>query len=945
MASFYTALPGTPVAADAARHILAVVPVPEWPRVVVFVPTRRAVVTMREAFAEVLGAQVALLPRILPLAEIDTALLTLLGPRAVAVIEGIAPAMSASQQYYLLAAQVAAFLRRSGQDASLENALALAEQLMVLQEQCARAGVTLTRENLRQLVSADMAQHWEQSLTFLAILAEHWPVLEEELGVVIASCHEVLALKALAVAWREAPPEYPVFVVGSTASQEATAELLQVIAQMPSGTVVVPGLDPAMGEAEWERVAAGHPLFHVKRFLERCGVMPGDVRVLSQPSAAGVMAVPISESQKHLPRSVWLDVLAATSEIPLWRERPLGEYAQIRLVPCQHVESEARTVALMMREALEVPGKRTALVSPDEGLMTRVAAHLKRYGVTVDRLAQGTLALTEAGRLWVLLVAAAREPERLLHLRSLLHHPLMAVEPEFLAMMEPYWYGVTSRRAGQLPKLPEAVRAHPVGVALARLVRDLAQLGGWKWTASHWREGLQVLVSPWLKADTAFEAVDEALEALADAGVLGLMDIREFSRVLDERLDQPVRHGGIAAHPQLFMLTPIEARLQQFDRMILSGMTEDRWPGIAKPNAWLNLAAQAALGLPSPEHQVSLLAHDVLMLGSSAEVFLTWAKRDQGTPTTRSRFIERLVTFLAMHGVAEADVTASQYEAWAEALDQAAVFAPSAPAMPRPVQAARPTRLPVSAVKMLLDDPFSLYARHVLGLRELDAIDDDADASDFGSLAHAAIYQLTLHWNAQGRAADEGELGAMADAALRDFADRPSTALFWRLRLVRALQFVNRCEDERRDAGQTVQPEQPVEAVLDLGGDSITLHGRLDRLEEGALGRSVGDYKTGAIASTKEVSEGRDIQLLAYAMLLDALGMPVDTIEYWGLPHGKHPAKMTHVAVEQLEANGLSERLRAVLAAMRDEHTPLLATPDRYGHEYDGISRYDEWAG
>lgn len=890
--------------------------------------------SMRAAFQKVLGGKAVLLPRILPLAEVEQAILTLFAADAALVLEGIPPAMPEWQQRYLLAAQVAAFLRRreGHPEVMLDYVLALTDALMELQEQCARAGVTLTREKLRQLVSADMAQHWEQALDFLSILAEHWPGIEQAFGMTIAATREVRLLSALAQAWGEMPTDVPVFAVGSTGSQEATAALLQAIAGLPNGYVILPGLDSAIEPAQWQAVTAGHPLYHIKQFLERMGVAPMDVRLI--PSASGDVA-----------RSVWLEALCATAEIAQWRERALPLYDHIKLVPCAQAESEARVIALLLREALEVPGKRAALVTPDEGLMARVAAHMARYGVTVDRMAQGTLATTEYGSLWGLLLVALAEPERLIHLRSLLHHPLMKVDAYFLSALEPYWYGVATRRLGQLPKLPEALLTHDACHGVERFARELNRAARGQVVASEWLALCEGLLKPFLPRDiSGKEVLQTALEAVAEADVLGPMVLREFAELVRERLSQPVRHGGITAHPQLAMLTPVEARLEQFDRVILASMTDPVWPGGASPNPWLNVAAQAALGLPEPEAQVSLMAHDMLMLGSSAELFLTWPLRDQGSPTTRSRFVERLVTLLAVHGVDEAAVTAPQYEAWAQALYAADAFAPSTPILPRPSRKERPQRLPVSALDTLFADPFSVYAKYVLGLTELDAIDEEAQASDFGSLAHKAIHALTVHWNTEKRPASEEELQIMGDRALRDFADRPSTALFWRTRLLRALEFVNAVEQERRSERVMVTPELPVEATLSLTPqDALTLHGRLDRLEEGNH-LTIADYKTGQPPSVKEMLEGHATQLLAYAMLLEAQGKPAESVEYWRLPHGRHAGEITALPIAELVAQDLPQKLKAALAQMFDEATPFVASPDRYGHEYDGLSRYGEWA-
>ena len=45
---------------------------------------------------------------------------------------------------------------------------------------------------------------------------------------------------------------------------------------------------------------------------------------------------------------------------------------------------EATAIALMLREALEVPGQTGALVTPDRNLARRVAAELGRWNIAID---------------------------------------------------------------------------------------------------------------------------------------------------------------------------------------------------------------------------------------------------------------------------------------------------------------------------------------------------------------------------------------------------------------------------------------------------------------------------------------------------------------------------------------------------------------------------------
>ncbi len=934
MPNLFTVPAGLSIADITAAHLLARYTPEQLGKAVLFVPTRRSALMMRNAFQRVLAGKVAMLPRMVPLAEIEQEFLLLLGPRAFEILQDIPSAMPSAQQRYILTTQVAAFERKRMGAVTLSYALAMAEALMGLQEKCARAGVVMTQEALRALYYRDEAEHWRDALQFLGILTDNWPLIEEAYGMTIAAQREVRMLEALAQAWRDAPPEFPVIAIGSTGSQAATAKLLATIADLPQGAVILPGLDVAMEEETWQAVTPGHPLFHVKQLLDFWPVNPRDVTALGDT-----------------PPNLWLEALAPLPLIPAWKQRVAPEHAHVKLIPCRQAEEEARVISLLLREGLDNPAAQIALITPDEGLMARVATHMQRYGVALDRLNAGTLATTETGSLWTALIAAIAEPERQLHLRALLHHPSLATNAELLAGLEKGWHGLNRSRAGQLPRHEAALREHADYGGLSQFVQQLAKFSRQQHSASAWRELCeQLLASRNALSGQGADAVRECLAALDYADGFGPMAIEEFADVVAERLSAKWRDIGLHTHPRIHLLTPVEARLQHFDRVILANMQDVQWPGMLAINPWLNLAAEKALGLPGPEEAVSLMAHDVLMLGSHGEVFLTYPERDGGSPTARSRFIERLVTLLASHGIDESAITAAHYTQWAEALYASTEFAPEAPVRPLPPADQRPTRLPVTDIDKLFTDPFAIYCKHVLKLRPLDPIDATPEASDFGQLAHRAIEALAAHWNAESRPATEAELQQLASLALRELSERPNIDLFWRARLMGGLRYVNGVEAERRAVLSAVLCEEVQEATLTLPRDKqITLHGRIDRVEKGTEGLRIIDYKTGEIPTRKAILDGRALQLMAYAMLLSP-SEPVNAIEYWQLPRLGDVGEMLTIATpDALPA--LEEKLKEALAQMLDSETPFLARPvstsadERFGNDYDGVSRYDEWAG
>ncbi|MEJ0010604.1 MAG: PD-(D/E)XK nuclease family protein [Alphaproteobacteria bacterium] len=940
MSNILSIPPGPAFAEIAAAHLLETLG-GELPRAVVFVPNRRAGVTLRDGFTAASNGRPLLLPRILPLGDIDDELLLLLRPDGPAALASLSPAMSDWQRLCLLASQVRAFARsRLAGAISLEQALRLAGDLAQLQDRFTRAGIRPTMAQLEALVGADFATHWRHALEFLAIAFAHWPDIERDYGTVTQAAREIAAFELLTDAWSETPPGFPIYAVGSTASQPATARLLRTIAGLPGGGVILPGLDASLAPDVWETVAPGHPYFHLKSFLDLCGAAPGDVRMLAVPAP---------------PSRLWLEVLVSPDAIAGWRDAPPlapETWEALRLVACAHPEEEARVIALLMREAAD-GAERTALVTPDETLMQRVALHLKRWNVTVDRVAAGTLADTECGTLLAALLGVMLAPDRMLPLLSLLRHKLVRLAvpnawTSWLAQAEPALRGVVTTAPG---RLPAKIDAGNVTDRVARLLRQLLETGDRAQSASAWATDFAALLGDGApEAGEGAEAIAEILAGFAAADVLGPLELEAFAPLLATQLEAPWRQPLLSAHPNLAMLTPVEARLQHFDRVILGNLQARLWPGLSRSGPWLNLAQQEALGLPAPQEAASLAAHDLLMLGSAREVFLTWPLREGGAQVPRSPYIERLVARLALQGIAEDALAAPDYLSHARALYEAEAFAPEAQPFARPSAAQRPRELPVSALDDLFRDPYRIYARHVLGLKPLDEIDAEPEALDFGSLAHGMLKALGDHWSREGRAPDGEAMEALVEQALAKFSGRPGIALFWRDRLKRALAFVNAQEEARRCEVDSVAAEMSVKRAIEVApGESLTLTGRIDRLETTGGIEVIADYKTGRIPTKKEIGRGEAVQLLAYALLREAEGADVAALEYWKLPRAGAEAEIEALPVDETAKDEWLPALKAALASMLDPATPFLARPtggeERFEDDYAGISRYDEWAG
>src|SRR5262249_14927299 len=102
------------------------------------------------------------------------------------------------------------------------------------------------------LVPDDLDQYWQLTLEFLTIAREDWPKILKERDAIDPAERRDRLIKAEAK--RLINSNAPVIAAGSTGSIPATAVLLETIAKLPHGAVVLPGLDTDLDADAWTMI-------------------------------------------------------------------------------------------------------------------------------------------------------------------------------------------------------------------------------------------------------------------------------------------------------------------------------------------------------------------------------------------------------------------------------------------------------------------------------------------------------------------------------------------------------------------------------------------------------------------------------------------------------------------------------------------------------------------
>jgi ATP-dependent helicase/nuclease subunit B len=925
-----------------------------------YLPTRRACRLARDAFLDALKDDAAILPRIVPLGDIDEDEIAFaeaatgdIAAEALALPE----ALGGLERRLLLTQLVTKWATgarvrgASGVPLVAQTPAAacmLADDLARLIDDMTTRGVPWDR--LDDLVPEKFDDYWKLTLEFLQIARQNWPDVLSELGLMEPAARRDALIKAEAARLAR-KMDGLVIAAGSTGSIPATADLIATIARLRHGAVVLPGLDTDLDEASWQMIAGdaekgiapapGHPQFAMQALLTRIGIGRSAVASLAEPRGRELL---LSEALRPAAST---DLWWHKAGDPVFGAQVASATDTLTVIEAANAEEEALAIAVALREAVH-DGKTAALVTPDRALGRRVAAALARWNIAAEDSGGDALADTPAGVFARLAAEAALDGLEPVTLLALLKHPVLRLgisnrEPAVVTLERAVLRGPRPNRgSGGLARALRAFRAmlerfrrkeradlHPsdprvdltdTELAAAadlvdRLTAALAPLESLgkeslplNDLASHHRAVLAALSREdgeeiaFLGADGAklAAALDELATSKAAATLL--VETSDYVELFSAAFAGQVVRRPIRSGIRVRIFGLLEARLTESDCVVLGGLVEGTWPPESRSDSWLSRPMRLDLGLDLPERRIGLTAHDFTQMLGARKVVLTHAAKIAGAPTVPSRFIQRLAAVAGARWQAAVD-RGNNYITWARELDRPEKVTAAPQPVPKPPRAARPKSLSVTEIEHWLRDPYTIYAKHILRLTPLDPVDAEPGAAERGTVIHAAIGDFTKLFAKELPADPTGQLIALGNGYFAALEDFPEARAFWWPRFQRIAQWFARWEIERRSAITALVAEIRGEIDIPLDDGTFKLRGIADRIERGADGRyAIFDYKTGAARTEKQVRTGLAPQLTLESAILRLGG-------FKEIPAGASVAEVVYVLLKGGEPAGESRSI------------------------------------
>lgn len=848
-------------------------------------------------------------------------------------------------------------------------AFSLADSLYRLLDEMQGEGVSLTV--LDTLDVSEHSEHWARSLRFIRLIGSHFgPVAGGQ-----ARLRRQIA--ALADSWHAAPPDHPVIVAGSTGSRGPGRMLMRAVARLPQGALVLPGFDSDSPANVWHGLEdpltnEDHPQFRYARLLADLGFDPAQVRGWTDRPAPdpgrnrvfslALRPAPVTDQ--------WLREGQALGDLP-------AATARMALIEAPTPRLEALAIALRMRQAA-VEGQSAALVTPDRALARRVTAVLDRWHLRPDDSAGRPLALSPPGRFLRqcaelmsgavsahALIALLKHPlahsggargEHLRHVRDLELHlrRRMIPFPDSAALAtwaerDPSRTEWAAWLAGALATVPDAGERPLADWVEDHLTMAQTLAGGTAGPESHsalWEE----------QPGQAARSVMQDLVEQAEHG--GAIAVTEYASLLDSLFAGQEVREIVESHPGLMIWGTLEARAQGADLVILGGLNEGVWPAATQPDPWFNRAMRLQAGLLLPERRIGLSAHDFQQAVGAPQVVLTRATRDAEAETVPSRWVNRVLNLIgglpAQSGPDALNAMRARGQHWLEQAtgleaDLSDVPQASCRRNPRPAPApplsVRPKELPVTRFETLARDPYEIYAKDILRLRERDALAPQPDARMRGTALHKVV-EAYVDAHPPGTPGSVAGFMQMAEHVLAQECPWLAVRTHWLARLNRvAGAFV--AWNASLDGTPVLAEEKGRMSVPEAGFTLTGMPDRIDRASDGSL--RLYDYKTGALPSEKQ-QEHFNRQLILLALMAENGAFrgldpaPVSGAAYIGMG-SKFETRLAPVDPETLTRHR-AELIRLIRAYQSPDqgYTAMRRVKDeaRIG-PYHPLARRGEW--
>ncbi|MFT6332825.1 MAG: ATP-dependent helicase/nuclease subunit B [Lentimonas sp.] len=794
----------------------------------ILLPSRRASRQLKEIFLESSENKAVILPKIIAIGDVDYDA-ALSEMKSLQNIPAQNKITEIEYQFELLQAIKEWNLQSNlfGKNISAGALFNIAENLEQFLGEVEKEGIDLNL--LGEIDDAEMSSHRQKILQFLNYFSSIWQNNLLKKGLISTAKRQNLMIQSFNNHLKGSLK--PIIAAGTTGSVKETLNLLATISKLENGSIILFGLDQNLDEEIWQEISDFHPQFMLKKLLGELGYKRNEVfnigvadRFIADLTSKIMLPAEFSNR--------WNELQNSCNNHSLTKIEAENEF------------EEARSIALIMREALEIKGKEAALISNNKNLIQLVKSNLTHWNIEIDDSAFSNLAESKLAHFLFEISNFSSQDFSAVNLLCVLKNPFCNIAKDNLIKLELE----TLRRVSKFFSFDDVLLK----------IKDDEQKIWLKEIA----DILQPLISEFQKEEISFSKIVNLhlncfeklggncgdFEDLKDIKSNLKIDSISYNQLLFGLLKNIKYKKSGAFHPRLHILSTIEARLINFDLTIISGLSEGEFPSKSSDD-WLGNKIRKDLGLSSVGRKIGVAAYDFCNYLGSKEIFLTYSKSQNNSPTIKSRFLLKLETFLKASEKGNFLKDGSRYLHYFNSNSAQEITQKTAIKTSQKL-----TKISATDISKWLRNPYSIYAKRILNLKPLKIIEQQSSFAEFGNFVHKALEKFVQNDGKQ----DLIKIGVEIFA--KYFPDPSSRLLWWP-------KFENIAAWFLAQESDAIKSYAEVEAQSVINGVLLTTKiDRINLFEDGSF--EIIDYKTGMLPAPKDVKSGLEPQLAVEALIL-----------------------------------------------------------------------------
>ncbi len=824
--------------------------------------------------------------------------------------------------------------------------------------------------DLKNLVPNEFAKQWKITLDLLELIIDVWPKLLNDKNLISKEQYLNLIIQEKIKTIENNSSPSPIIIAGFDNYTTPIKNLLKAISNKINGIIFINGLDYFISDGMWEELHEDNAQFHNKKLLNLLNINRNQV-----------INLPYSNIDKEKIASL-LNYSAENSTY--WQN--IDNISSKAIDGLEYIQTssateEAQVIALMIKKILLTNNQTCSLVTQNKTLAAKVITSLNKLGVPAEQtwnkpirnsscaiFLKLILSLTSNYTTKDLLALLKHEYCCLGHEKHKFNNIIYNLEKDYLRKRN-FPNGIKDilvlLKKDNYPHL-DFIEKLDFLIDKFLLIGKNHALSIEQLITSHVNFAQELAntsdqnpqkydISPF--HSEAGVAILNELNSLANSTYLfSYVKWGDYITIFDSLVNNISYCSNKNNLPRLTILSPEEAKILKRDLIIISDVNEESIPSICGINPWLNEQMTKKLGILTNAQNIALQAKTFANLIAQPNVIITRSIKNGGAQTISSRFLIKLEIILKKLNLHEKIVSTKSWQDWLKIINHIEILDSITPPAPTPPIEARPKKLSVTNIELLLRNPYGFYAKNILGLYKLETLDYVPSVAELGNIVHKCLDDFIKNYASLEENNQLNYLLSIIKYELDQYVINPITYNFWWSRLNKIAKWFVDNEKKRRQSPLLVFTEQ--QGYIEIIDTIVTA--KADRIEVKDNCVSIIDYKTGTPPTDKEISLGISPQIILEGLILrngkfnepKITSNQIYSLEFWQLKGNiDEPASIKNADSNKSNINNLidqaNEGIHNLINYFNDPQAKYLSTPDpkikpKY-NDYEHLARNKEW--